>query len=237
MKVLVIPDVHLKPWIFERATELMREGKAERAVSLMDLPDDWNQQLNIDLYIRTFDAAMRFQAEFPDTLWCYGNHDVSYLWRRSETGYSSFAEQTVVYNLYELRKSLPEYGQMAFIHRIDNVIFSHGGLCKLFVANHVPYKDRNDIDKVIERINGLGPNELWGDISPIWCRPQYNTHDMYKPRKYMQVVGHTPVKQIEKKNGILSCDVFSTDPRTGEPVGSQEFAIVDTVERKFVTVK
>ena len=29
MKVLVIPDIHLKPWMFRRASELMEEkGKA-----------------------------------------------------------------------------------------------------------------------------------------------------------------------------------------------------------------
>ncbi len=60
MRVLVIPDIHLKPWIFERAAALMKEGVAERAVCLMDLPDDWKQAFNLDLYIRTFDTAISF---------------------------------------------------------------------------------------------------------------------------------------------------------------------------------
>ncbi len=47
----------------------------------MDIPDEWNQQLNLSLYRKTFDAAIRFQKEHPDTLWCYGNHDLSYAWR------------------------------------------------------------------------------------------------------------------------------------------------------------
>ncbi len=34
MKTLIIPDVHLKPWIFERAEMLMKAGKAEREVFL-----------------------------------------------------------------------------------------------------------------------------------------------------------------------------------------------------------
>ena len=46
MKVLVIPDVHLKPWMFERASEIMEKGTVERAVCLMDIPDDWNQEYN-----------------------------------------------------------------------------------------------------------------------------------------------------------------------------------------------
>ena len=32
VKVLVIPDIHLKPWIFRRASELMNTGIAENAV-------------------------------------------------------------------------------------------------------------------------------------------------------------------------------------------------------------
>jgi len=40
MRVLVISDIHLKTWIFDR--------------------------------------AIAFVVDHPDTLWCYGNHDVNY---------------------------------------------------------------------------------------------------------------------------------------------------------------
>lgn len=32
MRVLVIPDIHLKPWIFDRTEKILRDGKADRAV-------------------------------------------------------------------------------------------------------------------------------------------------------------------------------------------------------------
>ena len=47
MKVLVIPDIHLKPFMFKQAAELMERGIAQRAVCLMDIPDDWDKQFNI----------------------------------------------------------------------------------------------------------------------------------------------------------------------------------------------
>ena len=50
MKVLVIPDVHLKPFMFQQAAALMRQGIAERAVCLMDIPDDWNKEYDCQLY-------------------------------------------------------------------------------------------------------------------------------------------------------------------------------------------
>ena len=47
MRVLVIPDIHLKPWIFDRTEKILRDGKADRAVCLMDMPDDWNMEFRI----------------------------------------------------------------------------------------------------------------------------------------------------------------------------------------------
>lgn len=99
MRVLVIPDIHLKPWIFDRTEKILRDGKADRAVCLMDMPDDWNMEFQIERYKETFDRAIAFAEDYPDTLWCYGNHDVSYSWGRLETGYSPYAERTVMSKL------------------------------------------------------------------------------------------------------------------------------------------
>lgn len=41
MKVLVIPDCHLKPWMFAQADAIMKKGIADKAVCLMDLADDF----------------------------------------------------------------------------------------------------------------------------------------------------------------------------------------------------
>ena len=44
MKVLVILEIHLKTWIFDRAEDIIKAGKADRTVCLMDMPDDWNME-------------------------------------------------------------------------------------------------------------------------------------------------------------------------------------------------
>ena len=128
MKVLVIPDVHLKPWMFEQAAVLMRAKQADRAVCLMDIPDDWDREYDIALYEETYDEAIRFALEFPDTAWCYGNHDLSYFWHCLESGYSSMASATVQRKLLELRRTVPEDHPVQFVQKIDNVLFSHGGV-------------------------------------------------------------------------------------------------------------
>ena len=227
MKVLVIPDVHLKPWMFDSASDILLSKKAERAVCLMDILDDWDQERNLDLYARTYEKALAFAEEFPDTLWCLGNHDLSYLWGQLESGYSVFAQSLAKEKLVELILSLKERSQIAYIHRIDDVLFMHGGLSDRFVKLYTKASSYNDVDKVIKEINDLGLRQMWQDESPIWLRPQYGDIRMYKPRKLLQVVGHTPVKTLRRKGNVISCDVFSTTMDM-LPIGTEEFLIIDT---------
>ena len=236
MKVLVIPDVHLKPWMFEQAGELMSQGSAEKAVCLMDIADDWRQQWDLDLYIQTYETAIAFAKKNPETLWCYGNHDVCYLWNQRETGYSLIAPWTVNEKLRILRESLPNENQLAFIHRIDDVLFMHGGLTQLFVDTNASKEAQADTDKIIEEINRFGVAEMWDDISPIWYRPQYSHLEMYKDHQFLQVVGHTPVEKIQREGNVISCDVFSTD-HNKEPIGSQEFLLLDTKNWTYQGIK
>ena len=236
MKVLVIPDVHLKPWIFERATRIMKSGAAEKAVCLMDIPDDWGKEYDLGLYEDTFDAAIQFQKAFPDTLWCYGNHDLSYEWLQYESGFSSMAIPVVNKRLSELRREMPDRNQMAYIHRIDDILFLHGGLTHAFVKYYAPDVDYDDTDVVIEKINMLGRDEMWADASPIWFRPQFYNEKMYKEAELLQVVGHTPVMQIDRLGNVLSCDLFSTY-RTGDPIGTEEFLLIDTETWEYEGIK
>lgn len=236
MKVLVIPDVHLKPVMFLQAAALMRQGIAKRAVCLMDIPDDWDKQYDIELYGKTFDEAIRFAMAFPDTLWCYGNHDLSYLWNRLESGYSSMAAYTVQRKLMDLRLAVSNDHSIQYIHKIDHVLFSHGGVADDFVREYVSGLKYHDVDFVVDKINKLGPKEMWKDGSPIWLRPQHKKIKLYKPRKLLQVAGHTPVAEITREGNVISCDVFSTYP-DGQSIGSREFLLLDTQTWEYCGLK
>ena len=236
MKILVIPDVHLKPWMFDRASEILNSGAAKKAVCLMDIPDDWGQEYNLGLYEKTFDAAIWFQKEFPETLWCYGNHDLSYEWLQYESGFSSVAIPVVQKKLSELRRELPDRSQMAYIHRIYDVLFLHGGLTHAFVKYYANDVDYDDTDALIEKINCLGRDEMWDDASPLWLRPQFDFEKMYREADILQVVGHTPVEKIDRLGNVISCDLFSTY-RTGDPIGTQEFLLIDTATWDYKGIK
>ena len=227
MKILVIPDVHLKPWIFDGAENVLQKKKVDNIVCLMDIPDDWGQERNIVLYVETYDRAIAFAKNHPDSLWCYGNHDLSYIWHAMESGYSYYAEDTVYEKLKELRRILEDRERLKYIHRIDNVLFMHGGLTDEFVKAFSKPSHYNDVDKVISDINSFGKERIWQNYSPVWLRPQYGGFRMYKPRKLLQVVGHTPVRGIKRAGNVISCDTFSTY-RNGDPVGTREYLLLDT---------
>ena len=227
MRILVIPDIHLKPFMFMRASEIAESVKADRIVCLMDIADDWGEQWNLELYSKTYDAAIEFAKKYPDTLWCYGNHDACYMFDKRETGYSRFASRLVVKKIHELQKSLREESQLAYVHRIDNVLFSHGGVAAEFVHEYCEGYEGKNIDTLLEMINQFGVNEMWRDISPIWFRPQNNPLRLYKDKEFLQVVGHTPVQDIYRLNNLISCDVFSTYSNY-KPIGSQKFLLLNS---------
>ena len=233
MNVLVIPDIHLKPWIFDKAEEILKAGKADKAVCLMDIPDDWGMELKTNKYEETLEVAYNFALKHPDSLWCWGNHDVSYLWGKLESGYSPYAEEIVEYGFEGFEDALTAPSQLAFIHRIDKVLFMHGGLTESFILNYLGEKYlQYDIDDVIKAINDLGPDALWHDDSPLWLRPQSGYHAIFRKDEYKQVVGHTPVTEIYEKEGVISTDVFSTYPN-GQQIGESAMIVIETTTGEF----
>ena len=119
MKVLIIPDVHLKPWIFDQAEDIMRDKGFERAVFIGDLVDDWDHESDVGLYEETLKRAVEFAKDHPDMLWCYGNHDLAYLWDiEDHPGFSEDAQDVVCEYFNMLEDTLESPENMAVMHRI-----------------------------------------------------------------------------------------------------------------------
>lgn len=232
MKVLVLPDIHLKPWILDRATGIAVVEKPDAFVFIGDLVDNWKQEYNLDLYQETFDRFIGFIKEHPNFYFCYGNHDISYEWKKPETGYSYTARPVVLRGLDRVRAILPE-DRVKFVHKIDNVIFSHGGLVEEYVR--YLFDDlEDDLDALLDAINNASVSELWNDISPLWARPQFE--ELTRFGECLQVVGHTPTEKTANYKGFVSVDSFSTFS-SGEPIGDDKFAVVDTVTKEWHTIK
>ena len=74
MQVLVIPDVHLKTWMFKTAEKVVKQEHPDAIVMLGDLVDDFGCKNSPDKYIETIDAAIEFYHRHPETYLCLGNH-------------------------------------------------------------------------------------------------------------------------------------------------------------------
>ena len=231
-RVLVIPDVHLKPWIFDEADKVDKSSY-EDIVVLGDLVDDWGKGNDLGAYEETLNRAAEFGKEHGESLWCYGNHDVSYLWDAMESGYSVQARLTAIDGITKLERILED--RYKFVHRIDNVLFSHAGVTETFVLHSCGYHVK-EIDDILAKINRMGKQELWRDSSPIWARPQADFYRMFRDDLFYQVVGHTPVEEPLDACGVLTLDLFSTYSN-GDPYGNQKLYIVDTLTRKFEEAK
>lgn len=231
MRLLVIPDVHLKPHVFDAADSVLAAGAADAAVMLGDLVDDWGCGQDVALYERTLARAARFVREHPDTHVCLGNHDYSYLFGMPESGYSDVAKDVAASGLRALADELPPDRQPRVAWLVDGVLFCHGGLSRLFAAMHSP--DAGDAVATVEAVNACGPSELWDDVSPLWLRPQsvpdgLLAQAMYGHGRILQVVGHTPVTTVGRRGWVVSCDTFSTY-RDGRPIGDGSLAVIDTL--------
>ncbi len=147
---------------------------------------------------------------------------------------SSVYAADIVCDMFEtLRDALESPDNLAIVHKMDNVIFSHAGVCSSFVEVHM-YDMMDDIDYVLDTINGFGVEEMWLDDSPSWVRPQntYLTADMLYPPGFLQVVGHTPVRRMLEQENMITLDVFSTYS-DGTKFGNEEFYWVDTVSKEY----
>ncbi|MGN8819645.1 metallophosphoesterase family protein [Atopobiaceae bacterium HCP3S3_A4] len=236
MLVLVIPDVHLKPRMFDAADRAIDSESPDAVVQLGDLPDDWGMQRHPEAYDALYERAETFLADHPETLWCFGNHDMSYFWDAPESG---MAKGNVLRHVQERSRvfwdKVPQ-DRKAFVHRIDNVCFSHAGILQDFIEDEGLASASTD--DALAAINQMGRDELWQEFSPLWARPQgmADLDILYRPQELFQVVGHTPVKYVREEGNLLSCDVFSTYS-WGGPIGTEEFSLVDTKSWTFRTIK
>lgn len=215
-KVLVIPDLHLKLDVLEKGIKLADKLRADNIVLLGDYLDDYtftnNQYREM---INRIKNLVRFDHRVVALL---GNHELSYLGFPC-SGYNN---------------SLAEYikAQFAHDHRfyfavgIDGVLYSHAGVCTSWLKdNNIITQNvfRNQLTRqngahVLEREIGkvsnfapfaqagparggkLNPSPLWADITELIADAV---------PKVRQVVGHTPITQIEKIGTCWFTDVFS----------------------------
>ena len=116
MKVLVIPDIHLKPWMFQRAAKIMEQGLPERRFVLWIFPMTGIRNITSTYTLRLLTRQSRLQ-KIPETLWSFGNHDLCYIWDERESGYSFPAAEIVPKKIEELERALPKENEIRYVQK------------------------------------------------------------------------------------------------------------------------
>ena len=216
MKVLVIPDVHLKPWIFDEAEFILKKYKLDKAVFIGDLVDDWHKEKYIDLYKDTIDRAVLFKCMNRDSIFCYGNHEVAYMIDSWCSGNSELFRPLIKSMLNKYERAV----EPVLATKIDNVVFSHAGIAFSYEVSY----NIETIDKIRLTV------AFDDDNSPLWVRPDpWNSFC----KDYIQVVGHSPVRTIKQFDNVWVTDTFSTN-EDGSMYGDQTFMSIDTVTGEIV---
>ena len=223
-KVLVIPDTHLKPKMFDLADLIMAENKVDYAVQLGDNVDDFYA---FEDDYRSHNARMvLFNHEHPNTIWLWGNHELSYLLDRPVTGN--------VYCGKSYARLYNENFNPKFIHSDGRVVFSHAGIFQEFLRTNKLDKIKR-ISTLIKKLNELEARKYWNDFSPIWARHEYDALEFPEVLEdYLQIIGHTPATIIHQDDNVVSTDVFSTN--WGKKIGQEQMIIVDTETREYKTI-
>lgn len=229
MNTLVIPDTHLKFWIFDAADKIIDEQHPDAVVVLGDLVDDWEKQSDLGLYETHLKRAIKFANVHQDiaVIWLRGNHEIPYMAPHLNcTGHSSLAEPIV--RKYLNRLDIVA-GGMKNLLVIDNVMFSHAGYIP-DADDWYKREDKNEELKLIEETeNSKNFSELYDNFSSVWYRPS-EKYPPYNRHGILQVVGHTPQRRLTSWRNMIITDVFSTT-RFGDVISSEQFIIVDTVSQ------
>ena len=217
-KVLVIPDTHLKHKMFDLADKIMQEHEVDYAVQLGDNLDDF--YCYDDQYRKHNARMLQFKYEHPNTVWLWGNHELSYLLDSPVTGNVYCGKQYA--KLYE------ENYEPKLIHLDGKVVFSHAGIFQEFLDSN-KFDSITDVKELIDKLNNLELSKVWSDESPVWARYR---HWAMAPaeilKDYVQVIGHTPEENIinDKEYKVISTDVFSTN--WGKKCSVEQMIIIDT---------
>lgn len=238
-RVLVIPDSHLKVDVIKNGMELAERTRCEKVVLMGDYFDDWVAPIS-----RYHEMYQYLKELIKDTKVTplIGNHELGYLQpgfqcsgNREEAGY---LVRDLILDDHRFKTCFTE----------DGVLYTHAGVTRKWIEAHGLIQP-NVTDYHMGKANGaelvgdaMDTIETWkwfneagaarggSDIpSPMWADLTELLDDRYGA--FPQVVGHSPVSQIEMLNNVYFTDTYSN----GNP--SDEYLIVDDGEPVIVNYK
>ncbi len=204
-------------------------------------PDEYDLIIFIGDYVDSFTHSgmqclenlreiVKFKETYGDkVVLLLGNHDIHYMYTDTQWRGSGFDSEMLYY--YKHIFSNHYYFQYAF--QIKNFLWTHAGVNKCWFNEYIP---KAPLETLAETINDLVINRYVREAlfnvgygrkgsgfgGPIWG----GRIEMYRDPlpNFTQIVGHTPVKKIEKE---ISKDDNSTVYYTDCLKDTKDFLILD----------
>ena len=206
-KLVAIGDIHgLTIW-----KDILEKEQPTTAVFIGDYFDSFDIP-GID-QIHNFKNIIQWKLDNPQcqVIMLIGNHDYHYFSSvMGKTNTSGF-QRALYFEINRVLEDNKHYLQMAFQH--DDLLFSHAGISPEFLID-CKYNSGNIVDTINDLWNykplifnfadtGWGHSDPYGDNTyqtPIWIRPKSLMKAGKSIKKqFIQVVGHTKVKEIDAK--------------------------------------
>lgn len=214
MKTLVIGDIHGRPYW----KEIVAKENADRVIFIGDYFDSYNDYTAVE-QMDNFKQIIEYkETSFTNdgtdnqhktqVIMLIGNHDYHYM--RGVTEHYSGYQAGAAPAIQQLLEDNKDHLQMCY--RLGEYLFTHAGVSYdwLLLHSHEYRKDENaDVSEIVNDLfkykpysfcfAGLEPHGNSSLASPIWIRPQalQATNRDTLRNKYIQVVGHTQVNQMD----------------------------------------
>lgn len=235
-KVLVIPDIHTKTWIVDKALKIAERIRVDKIVMLGDYFDDW------DATEKTERATLSYMKDLlkkhTNIIPLYGNHELSYMGYPCSGHHHNVAE--------EINAAIKDDYRFLYAVGIDGVLYTHAGVLQSWLRNNkivnentLRYRLGTDSGAVLleEKINGLPNLKALSQVGaerggkdpapgPLWADFRELINDELPTVK--QVVGHTPISNIECVGNVWFCDTYSNGNQ------SNEFLLVENGEPRVI---
>lgn len=235
MKTIAIGDIHGRAiW-----KDIVAKENADRVIFIGDYFDSYDDY-TAEEQMHNFKEIIEFkESGRADVIVMIGNHDFHYI---EGSEHYSGCQAGAAPAISDLLHNNLHHMQMCY--QMDEFLFSHAGVSHDWLMLH--WKEYNDVDvaKIVNDLWEFTPRAFkfagrdpYGDSqtsSPIWIRPhslQKSNRDTLR-NKFIQVVGHTQVKNMDREGKATGGRYYYIDTLGT----SREYLIIEDNEIKFDTI-